>query len=162
MAAKAGSTNCEDGFPVLASFLSRAHVDTSQIVLTDGHGGPNDRFTAEALTELLRYWMGRPEFAQFRQMLPILGAHGNLAGICTNCPAMGKVFAKPGTAAAFDSFNNRLFLSEALGGYLEVKPGQFYIFDLAIDNAVLPPTGVAQVFTDLANISAYLQEDAAK
>jgi len=162
MAVKAGSTNCEDGFPVLASFLTRAHVDTNQIVLTDGHGGPNDRFTPQALTELLHYWMGQPEFAQFRQMLPILGEHGNLAGICTSCPAMGKVFAKPGTAAALDSFNTRLFLSEALGGYLEVKPGKFYIFDLAINNALIPFTGAQQVFNDLANISAFLQEDAAK
>jgi len=161
MAAKTGSTNCEDGFPVLASFLAKARVDTTQVVLTDGHGGPNDRFTPQALTELLRYWMGRPEFAQFRQMLPILGEHGNLAVVCTNCPARGKVFAKPGTAAAFDSFNTRFFLSEALGGYLEVKPGKFYIFDLAINNALIPLTGISQVFIDLANISAYLQEDAA-
>jgi serine-type D-Ala-D-Ala carboxypeptidase/endopeptidase (penicillin-binding protein 4) len=161
MAARAGSTNCEDGFPVMASFLARAHVDRTQVVLTDGHGGPNDRFTPQAVTDLLRYWLGRPEFARFRQMLPILGEHGNLSGICTNCPAKGKVFAKPGTAAAPDTFNKRLFLSEALGGYLEVKPGQFYIFDLAINNAVIPLTGILQVFNDLANISAYLQEDAA-
>jgi len=161
MAVRAGSTNCEDGFPVLASFLVRAHVDPTQVVLTDGHGGPNDRFTPQAVTDMLHYWIGQPEFAQFRQMLPILGEHGNLAGICTNCPAMGKVFAKPGTAAAFDSFNNRFFLSEALGGYLEVKPGKFYIFDLTINNAVVPLTGIAQVFNDLGNISAYLQEDAA-
>src|SRR2546421_3723701 len=33
MAAKAGSTNCADGFPVLASFLARAHVDRQQVVL---------------------------------------------------------------------------------------------------------------------------------
>ena len=42
-----------------------------------------------------------------------------------------------------------------------LKPGKFYIFDLAVNNAVIPPTGVLQVFNDLANISAYLQEDAA-
>jgi hypothetical protein len=42
-----------------------------------------------------------------------------------------------------------------------VKPGKFDIFDLAINNAVIPFTGIAQVFNDLANISAYLQEDAA-
>jgi D-alanyl-D-alanine carboxypeptidase/D-alanyl-D-alanine-endopeptidase (penicillin-binding protein 4) len=158
LAAKSGSTNCEDGFPAIASFLAKAHVDAAQVVLTDAHGGPNDRFTPQVVSDLLRYWLGRPEFAQFRQMLPILGEHGNLSGICGACPATGKVFAKPGTAAAYDAFNNRLFLSEALGGYLEVKPGQFEIFDVAINNAVVPFTGVDGVFNDLANISAYLQE----
>lgn len=42
-----------------------------------------------------------------------------------------------------------------------MKPGQFDIFDLAINNAVIPVTGIAPVFIDLANISAFLQEDAA-
>lgn len=115
MAVRAGSRNCDEGFVVMASFLARAHVDLTQVVLTDGHGGPNDRFTPQAVIDLLRYWLGRPEFARFRQMLPILGEPGNLSGICTNCPAKGKVFAKPGTVAAFDTFNNRLFQSEALG-----------------------------------------------
>jgi D-alanyl-D-alanine carboxypeptidase/D-alanyl-D-alanine-endopeptidase (penicillin-binding protein 4) len=161
MAARAGSTNCEDSFPVLASFLTRAHVDRTQVVLRDGEGLPNNRFTLQAVTDLLRYWSGRPEFARFRQMLPILGEHGNLSGICTTCPARGKVFAKPGTSLTFDALNTRFFLQEALGGYLEVKPGQFDVFDLAVSNAVIPLTGVEQVFNDLGNISAYLQEDAA-
>ena len=161
MAARAGSTNCEDGFPVLGSFLAKAHVDRKQVVLADGHGGPIDRFTLQAVTDLLRFWRGRPDFARFRQMLPILGEPGNLAGICTHCPAQGKVFAKTGTTAAYDTFNNRLTLDEALGGYLEVKAGQFYIFDLAVNNAVVPLTGILPVFDDLANLSAFLQEDAA-
>src|SRR5262249_11263912 len=93
MAVKAGSKNCEDGFPVLASFLTRAHVDRQQVVLADGHGGPIDRFTPQAVIDLLRFWLRRPAFARFRQMLPILGEPGNLAGICTHCPAQGKVFA---------------------------------------------------------------------
>jgi serine-type D-Ala-D-Ala carboxypeptidase/endopeptidase (penicillin-binding protein 4) len=162
MAARAGSTNCEDGFPVLASFLARAHVDRKQVVLADGHGGPIDRFTLQAVTDLLRFWRGRPDFARFRQMLPILDEPGNLAGICTHCPAQGKVFAKPGTVASYDTFNHRITLDEALGGYLEVKPGQFYIFDLAVNNAVVPLTGILPVFNDLANISAFLQEEAAR
>jgi len=74
---------------VLASFLAKAHVDRTQVVLMDGHGGPNDRFISQAVTDLLHYWLGRPEFARFRQMLPILGEHGNLSGTCSNCPAMG-------------------------------------------------------------------------
>jgi len=145
----------------MASFLGRAQVDRTQVVLTDGHGGPNDRFTPQAVIDLLRYWLGRPEFPRFRQMLPILGEHGNLSGICTDCPARGKVFAKPGTVATVDTLNDRLFMSEALGGYLEVRPGQFHLFDLAVNNAVTSFTGVLQVFNDLGYISAYLQEDAA-
>jgi D-alanyl-D-alanine carboxypeptidase/D-alanyl-D-alanine-endopeptidase (penicillin-binding protein 4) len=133
MAARAGRTNCEDGFAVLASFLTRAHVDRTQVVLTDGHGGPDDRFSPQAVIDLLRYWLARPEFGRVRQMLPILGEPGNLSGICTTCPAKGKVFAKPGTVAAFD----------------------------AVNNAVIPLTGILPVFNDLATISAYLQEDAA-
>jgi D-alanyl-D-alanine carboxypeptidase/D-alanyl-D-alanine-endopeptidase (penicillin-binding protein 4) len=133
MAARAGRTNCEDGFAVLASFLTRAHVDRTQVVLRDGHGGPDDRFSPQAVIDLLRYWLARPEFGRVRQMLPILGEPGNLSGICTTCPAKGKVFAKPGTVAAFD----------------------------AVNNAVIPLTGILPVFNDLATISAYLQEDAA-
>jgi D-alanyl-D-alanine carboxypeptidase/D-alanyl-D-alanine-endopeptidase (penicillin-binding protein 4) len=159
-AVKAGKTNCGDGFAVMASFLSKAHVDRTQVVLTDGHGGPNDRFSQQAVSELLHYWLGRPEFAQFRQMLPILGQHGNLSGVCSSCPASGKVFAKPGTVVAPDTLNSRFFQAEALGGYLEVKPGKFDIFDVVVNNATIPVTGVEQVFNDLANISAYLQEDA--
>jgi D-alanyl-D-alanine carboxypeptidase/D-alanyl-D-alanine-endopeptidase (penicillin-binding protein 4) len=113
------------------------------------------------VTDLLRFWRGRPDFARFRQMLPILDEPGNLAGICTHCPARGKVFAKPGTVAAYDTFNNRITLDEALGSYLEVNPGQFYIFDLAVNNAVVSLTGILPVFNDLANIFAFLQEDAA-
>ena len=43
-----------------------------------------------------------------------------------------------------------------------MKSGQFDIFDLAINDAVIPVTGILLVFNDLANISAFLQEDVAR
>jgi len=82
-------------------------------------------------------------------------------GLAATARLWGKVFAKPGTVATSDTFNNRLFLGDS-GGYLEVKSGQFDIFDLAINDAVIPVTGILLVFNDLANISAFLQEDVAR
>jgi D-alanyl-D-alanine carboxypeptidase/D-alanyl-D-alanine-endopeptidase (penicillin-binding protein 4) len=164
MAVKAGSKDCSAGFPVIAAFLKQAHVDRTQVALADGRGGnPVDRFTPQAVSDLLRYWLGRPESAKFRQMQPILGEAGGLANICTNCPAKGKVFAKPGTVGYPDPLNARFALDEALAGYLEVKPNQFYIFDLVV-NSALPQNlnGLIKVYTDLGNIAALLQEEAAQ
>jgi D-alanyl-D-alanine carboxypeptidase/D-alanyl-D-alanine-endopeptidase (penicillin-binding protein 4) len=165
MAAKAGSTDCNAGFPTIASFLQQAHVDPTQVALADGRGGnPVDRFTPQSMINLLSYWLGQPESAKFRTLLPILGEPGGLAASCTNCPARGKVFAKPGTVAYPDLLNNdRLTLDEALAGYLEVKPDQFYVFDLVVNSAAVQGiNGVLDVYNDISNISALLQEQAAQ
>ena len=163
MAVKAGSTDCDAGFPVIAAFLDRVHVDRDQIALADGQGGnPVDRVTPLVMTEILRYWLGQPEATTFRLMLPILGVDGSLAEFCTNCPAKGKVFAKTGTVALPDLLNNRLTLGWALAGYIQVKPGKYYVYDLVVNESVVPDfNGVLGVATDAANISAILQEDAA-
>ena len=163
MAVKAGSTNCDAGFPVIASFLDRVHIDRDQIALADGQGGnPVDRLTPQVVVEMLRYWLGQPEATTFRLMLPILGVDGSLASFCTNCPAKGKVFAKTGTVLLPDLLNNRFTLGWALAGYLEVKPGKYYVYDLVVNGSVAQDfNGVIGVATDAANISAILQEEAA-
>jgi D-alanyl-D-alanine carboxypeptidase/D-alanyl-D-alanine-endopeptidase (penicillin-binding protein 4) len=162
MAVKAGSTNCEAGFPVMASFLDRAHVDRDQVVLADGGENPVDRITPQALSEMLGYWLGQSEATTFRLMLPILGVDGSLASDCTDCPAKGKVFAKTGTVLFPDPLNNRLTLGWALAGYLEVKPGRYDVYDLVVNGAVVQDfNGVLGVATDQANISAILQEEVA-
>jgi serine-type D-Ala-D-Ala carboxypeptidase/endopeptidase (penicillin-binding protein 4) len=163
MAVKAGSTDCDAGFPVIASFLDRVHVDRDQIALADGQGGnPVDRLTPQVVVEMLRYWLGQPEATTFRLMLPILGVDGSLASNCTNCPAKGKVFAKTGTVLFPETLNNRFTLAWALAGYLEVKPGRYYVYDLVVNGSVAQDfNGVIGVANDAANISAILQEEAA-
>src|SRR5215218_7747222 len=95
MAVKAGSTDCNDGFPAMKSFFEKAGVDVDQVALADGRGGnPTDRFTPRAATDLLRYWLNQPQAEEFREMLPELGVNGSLASDCKDCPAKGKVFAK--------------------------------------------------------------------
>jgi D-alanyl-D-alanine carboxypeptidase/D-alanyl-D-alanine-endopeptidase (penicillin-binding protein 4) len=162
MAIKAGNTDCNDGFPVMKSFFEKAGVDVTQVALADGRGGnPADRFTPQAATDLLRYWLDKPQAATFRTMLPELGVNGSLAEDCKHCPAKGKVFAKTGTVALPDYVNGRLIEAESLGGYLEAEPGHFHVFYLVVNGATAQNIDDAlKVFNDLSDIAAHLQEDA--
>jgi serine-type D-Ala-D-Ala carboxypeptidase/endopeptidase (penicillin-binding protein 4) len=161
MAVKAGSTDCNDAFPVMQKFFEKAGVDTDQVAFADGRGGnPTDRFTPKAATDLLLYWLKRPQAKTFREMLPELGVNGGLAEDCKNCPAKGKVFAKPGTVGLPDYVNERLVDNESLGGYMEAKPGHFHVFYLVVNGAEAQNIGeVLKVFNDLSDISAIRQED---
>jgi serine-type D-Ala-D-Ala carboxypeptidase/endopeptidase (penicillin-binding protein 4) len=162
MAVEAGSTDCNDGFPVMKSFFEEAGVDVDQVALADGRGGnPADRFTPKAATDLLLYWLDQPQADEFRKMLPELGVNGSLAEACKDCSAKGKVFAKTGTVALPDYVSGRLVLAESLGGYLEAEPGRFRPFYLVVNGATAQNIDdVLRVFNDEAKIAAILQEDA--
>jgi D-alanyl-D-alanine carboxypeptidase/D-alanyl-D-alanine-endopeptidase (penicillin-binding protein 4) len=164
MAVNAGSTDCNDGFPVMKSFFEKAGVDVDQVALADGRGGnPTDRFTPKAATDLLGYWLDEPQAETFRKMLPELGVNGSLAAACKDCPAKGRVFAKTGTVALPDFVNGRLILAESLGGYLEAEPGRFRPFYLVVNGATAQNIDdVLRVFNDEADIAAILQEDASR
>src|SRR5215213_2077735 len=162
MAVKAGSTDCNDAFPVMKSFFQKAGVEVDQVALADGRGGnPTDRFTPEAATDLLRYWLKQPQAKAFREMLPVMGVDGSLADNCKTCPAKGKVFAKVGTVSLPDFVNVRLEDNESLGGYMEVKRGRFHVFYLVVNGAKAKNVEeVLKVFNDVNNISAIRQQDA--
>ncbi|MEV0373648.1 D-alanyl-D-alanine carboxypeptidase/D-alanyl-D-alanine-endopeptidase [Streptomyces sp. NPDC050636] len=167
MATKTGSHDCMDGFPVLADFLERAGVDHKQVQLLDGRGGnPVDRATPKAEVQMLTYWMRTPEAKRFRESLPILGVDGLLANNCRNCPARGKVFAKTGAVVGLDALNDRLGVGAiTIAGYLDTGNGGFDVFYAGVNGAATPTTdidGVRGIANDLAMVSAYLQEAAAR
>ncbi|MGW8783206.1 D-alanyl-D-alanine carboxypeptidase/D-alanyl-D-alanine endopeptidase [Streptomyces sp. NPDC055796] len=163
MAVSAGSTQCEDGFPVLAAFLDRAGVDRRQAELMDGRGGnPADRATPQALVQMLAYWQRTPDARRFREALPVLGVDGLLAENCRSCPARGKVFAKTGAAVGGDALNDRLAVGAiTIAGYLDKGGGRFDTFYAGVNGAATPtanPADILSIANDLALIAAYLQE----
>jgi D-alanyl-D-alanine carboxypeptidase/D-alanyl-D-alanine-endopeptidase (penicillin-binding protein 4) len=164
MAVKAGSTDCNDAFPMMKSFFEKAGVDVDQVALADGRGGnPVDEFTPKAAIDMLGYWLKQPQAKTFREMLPELGVNGSIANNCKDCPAKGKVFAKTGTTGNTDFLNERIIEAESLGGYLEAKPGHFHIFYVVVNGAIAANIeGAVKVFDDLADIGALLQEDASQ
>ncbi|MFJ8039607.1 D-alanyl-D-alanine carboxypeptidase/D-alanyl-D-alanine-endopeptidase [Kitasatospora sp. NPDC096147] len=163
MAVTAGGHACDDGFPVLRSFLVHAGVDPVQVQLLDGRGGnPVDRVTPLAVNQVLRYWLGTPEADRFRHALPILGVDGSLAPFCPDCAAKGKVFAKPGTVAGFDGVNQQLAIgAQTLGGYLETRDGCLHTFFVGVNGAAAPDIeGLIETVGDVTRIAALLQEQA--
>jgi D-alanyl-D-alanine carboxypeptidase/D-alanyl-D-alanine-endopeptidase (penicillin-binding protein 4) len=162
MAVKVGSTDCNDAFPIMKKFIEKAGVDTEQVALADGRGGnPTDRFTPEAATEMLSYWLEQPQAKAFREMLPVMGVNGSLANNCKNCLAKGKVFAKTGTVSLPDYVNVGLVDNQSLGGYMEARPGHFHIFYLVVNGASAKNIEDAiKIFDDVNNIGAILQQDA--
>ena len=137
LAVQAGSSDSSAGFPVIREFLEKAGVAVDQVVLDDGRGGdPADRATPLAVTQMLRYWPGRPDFAEFRACLPILGVDGSLAAVAAASPARGKVMAKTGTAVAGDDLSQRLVIqAKVLAGYFQAGDGSWRIFNAVVNNA---------------------------
>ncbi|MER5641016.1 D-alanyl-D-alanine carboxypeptidase/D-alanyl-D-alanine-endopeptidase [Kitasatospora sp. NPDC002227] len=165
IAAANGSKSCFDGFPVIHDFLLHtANVDPTQFQLADGRGDvPVDRVTPTGLNQLLAYWLRTPDADAFRTSLPILGVSGTGALFCTtNCPAKGKVFAKPGTIIGFDLLNQQLAINaQTYAGYLEADDGHLYTFFVGVNGAAAPDIqGFFDVNDDVDEISVILQQEA--
>ncbi len=164
LAVKAGSSDCEDGFPVLRSYLTKSGVDVTSVALSDGRGGDlNDRATPIAVTQMLKYWIDQPDFDRWRNTLPILGVDGTLAETAKNSPAAGKVFAKTGSAVGGDPLTGELQLqAKALAGYFQAADGSWRVFDVVTNNggSSADLTVLVQAGEDLGEIAAALWEEA--
>lgn len=164
LAVRAGSSDCEDGFAPLRTFLAGAGVDVGSVALADGRGGdPADRATPLAVTQLLRYWLRQADFDRWRTSLPILGVDGSLFSNATESAARGKVFAKTGTAGAGDPLNGKIQVqAKALAGYFEAPGGSWRVFDVVANNAGASAdfSSVVAAGEDVAEVAAALWEEA--
>jgi serine-type D-Ala-D-Ala carboxypeptidase/endopeptidase (penicillin-binding protein 4) len=160
LAVRAGSSDCNDGFPPLSAFLTHAGVDVHQVALADGRGGdPVDRATPVAVSQMLRYWLSQPDFEAFRACLPILGVDGSLTNVAVRSPARGLVYAKTGTLVGDDLLTDRLLLqTKALAGYFLAADGSWRVFDIVVNNAGGGPDvqPVLDANEDLGEIAALL------
>ncbi|MEU9078052.1 MULTISPECIES: D-alanyl-D-alanine carboxypeptidase [unclassified Kitasatospora] len=165
MAVVHGSRNCFDAFGIEHGFLTDvAHLDPKQFQLADGRGGvASDRATPIGLDQLLAYWLGTPDADAFRPSPPILGVDGSNDISCTtDCPAKGKVFAKPGTTLGIDELNQQIAVgAQEEAGYLQTDDGCLHLFYIGVTGAASPdiPSFIG-IFDDVNQISALLQEQA--
>jgi len=140
VAAKNGERSLAAGLKRQHDFLARAGVDVDTISFGGGAGGARaDHTTPRATAQLLKYMAGRPDFAAYRDALPILGVDGTLAtAVGPASAARGKAQAKTGTLMWDNLLNgNSLLTSKALAGYLTTAKGRRVAFALFVNNVHL-------------------------
>ncbi len=140
VAAAHGKRTLAEGLRLERQFLLRAGVDADSISFGGGAGGARSDFvTPRATVGLLRHMASRPDFAVFRQALPVLGVDGTLAdSVPADSPARGKAQAKTGTYYWQNLLRGKhLLLSKALAGYLDAESGRTVAFAFFMNNVHL-------------------------
>jgi serine-type D-Ala-D-Ala carboxypeptidase/endopeptidase (penicillin-binding protein 4) len=160
LAVAAGSTDCDDGLPKAQQLWRKAGLATDGAVMIDGSGLIGNLITADNQVQLHRIMARRPDAAAWRATLPILGVDGSVAGVQPGGPATGRVFAKTGTLAAPDLFNNRiLFPAKALGGYMDAKSGRRLAFAIVVSNGVFSSEeGAFAANDDVGKVATIIQQ----
>lgn len=160
LAVAAGSRDCDDGLAKAQQIWRAAGLDTDGAVLIDGSGLTGNYITADNQVQLQTIMARRPDADVWRATLPILGVDGSLAMVQPGGPATGKVFAKTGTLASGDLFNNRiLFPAKALGGYMDARSGRRLAFAIVASNSVF--TSIEGAFAandDVGKVATIIQQ----
>jgi D-alanyl-D-alanine carboxypeptidase/D-alanyl-D-alanine-endopeptidase (penicillin-binding protein 4) len=160
LAVAAGSTDCDDGLTKAQQIWKGAGLDTDGAVLIDGSGLDGNLITADNQVQLQTIMAQRPDAARWQSTLPIIGVDGSLATVQAGGPATGKIFAKTGTLAQGDLFNQRyLFPSKALGGYMDAKSGRRLVFAIVAANSVFDTIeGAFAANDDVGKVATLIQQ----
>jgi serine-type D-Ala-D-Ala carboxypeptidase/endopeptidase (penicillin-binding protein 4) len=106
-------------------FLTNAGVDITPLSLRDGSGlARQDLITPRATARLLEFMASHPQFAVFRESLPIAGVDGTLERRMMRSAAASNVRAKTGSLSYVNS----------LSGYVTTRQGLPLIFSMVANN----------------------------
>jgi PBP4 family serine-type D-alanyl-D-alanine carboxypeptidase len=156
LAASVGSRTCDDGMPVIGQRLRELGVDPKGVALEDGSGAPPNFITTRAATSLMTAFAARPDWATWRDALPVMGVDGSIATVQTDSPAAGHVFAKTGTNGAGDLVNQRFRLdAKALSGYVQARSGRWLSMAVIVNQTTFDDIqGVFAANEDLGKIAS--------
>ena len=128
-----GATGVQAGFDLEHEMLSKAGLDLTGAVQSDGAGGAA-LFSPDFMVSYLRWMATQPTFAAFKHGLPILGRDGTLAKISVDAPAAGHVFAKTGTFVDQDLLNRGWIVQgKGLAGYMTTRAGHQLAFAIYLN-----------------------------
>ncbi|HMC67163.1 MAG TPA: D-alanyl-D-alanine carboxypeptidase/D-alanyl-D-alanine-endopeptidase [Gemmataceae bacterium] len=159
IAVKSGKRTLADGLRLQGRIFSDLGVDVGTISFGGGAGGANaDCVTPRATVQLLQAMAKRPEWAAYKNGLPILGVDGTLHdAVPKESPARGKAWAKTGTISWTDLMNDRpLLRGKALAGVMKTATGRELCFAMFVNDVPLPkgtePTREGKVLGKLCEI----------
>lgn len=110
-------------------------------------GESEGRYSPDFFVRFLGHLRKRPDFAEYRSALPIMGRDGSLANIEVGSPAAGRVYAKTGTGVLRTSPTSDATVHKALAGFIQLAGGRWLSFAAFMEgSAPSIPAGA-----DLAN-----------
>jgi D-alanyl-D-alanine carboxypeptidase/D-alanyl-D-alanine-endopeptidase (penicillin-binding protein 4) len=132
-AAPAGFLGAADwGIHALRQLLDRIGIPPSASLIGEGTGlSRRDLTTPAALVRLLAFLANDPDAGALRDMLPVAGVDGTLAGRMRGTPAAGNVHAKTGSMTYVNG----------LAGYVTSAAGEHLAFAILL-NDYAPPKGM--------------------
>ena len=134
---KAKTSIDHKGFELERDFLTKAGLDLSGAVQSDGAGG-DAMFTPDFMVHYLAYKATQPDYSVFHSALPVLGKDGTLFDIQTASPAAGHVFAKTGTFEDSDLLNaSTILTAKGLAGYTTTATGEHIAFAIYVNSVPL-------------------------
>ena len=160
---KAKTSIDHKGFELERDFLTKAGLDLSGAVQSDGAGG-DAMFTPDFMVHYLAYKAIQPDYSVFHSALPVLGKDGTLFNIQTASPAAGHVFAKTGTFEDSDLLNaSTILTAKGLAGYTTTATGEHIAFAIYVNSVPLATDASDSVKTSDAvrNVGEQLGEIAA-
>jgi D-alanyl-D-alanine carboxypeptidase/D-alanyl-D-alanine-endopeptidase (penicillin-binding protein 4) len=160
LAVAAGSTDCDDGLAKAAKLWGAAGLDTDDAMLIDGSGLEGNFVTPDNQVQLQTIMSRRTDAAAWQATMPIMGVDGSLATVQKGGPATGKIFAKTGTLAGGNLFNDKiLFPAKALGGYMDAKSGRRLAFAIVAANSVFSDIeGAFEANDDVGKVATIIQQ----
>jgi D-alanyl-D-alanine carboxypeptidase/D-alanyl-D-alanine-endopeptidase (penicillin-binding protein 4) len=141
-----GNGTPEGGLRQQARLLKGFGLDPDAVCFGGGAGGAAaDTATPRATVGLLRAMARHSAAREYFDALPVLGVDGTLVDVVAkDSPVRGKVRAKTGTLAIFDTQNERLLLrSKALAGELQTAKGTKLYFAMFLNDLPLGPGATA-------------------
>lgn len=120
-----GEGSFEAGSRAVGRFLAKAGIQPGEYTVSDGSGlSPQTRFSAMALTEVLKFMYTHRHVTPFRDSLPLSGYEGSLASRLAEGPYLGKIRAKTGYING----------ASALSGYALTSNGKTLAFSLIFND----------------------------
>ena len=160
---KAKTSIDHKGFELERDFLTKAGLDLSGAVQSDGAGG-DAMFTPDFMVHYLAYKATQPDYSVFHSALPVLGKDGTLFDIQTASPAAGHVFAKTGTFEDSDLLNaSTILTAKGLAGYTTTATGEHIAFAIYVNSVPLATDASDSVKTSdaVTNVGEQVGEIAA-
>lgn len=136
IAVRAGSTECQDGLPVILDTIEGLGTPPGSVYLFDAAGSIDyDRISAAGQVGFLRGALDTDWGQYLYDAMPISGVDGSLASLGKGTASEGMIHAKTGSRlVGYPARNTLFYAAQAYSGYLTAASGRELVFTVIFNS----------------------------